>query len=1005
MSEWNDKRGTLKQAEALLAHAELIGFRLVPLMTTNDKKNGDGSWYGGKRPVGANWGERVYKAGDFIYRHPKQYGEAHVEAGDMRNRGLLLDGDKSRMMDIDLDSPEAIEAAGEHFGDLKLLEFGRGGVRTHMLFRAAEGTIPDDLPQKYEGYLSGDDGQQRTACELRCGGEGKQTQTMIPRSIHPDTGEKLEWMCDAPKSYEDVPEIDFGEILKRFDAMCAAIGVRMGWKSEAAPQADYSHSKQWDDDGVADRIREALSLSELAEQIAGDKSVRRGDLQQCPVCQNGGKPVLSVHDGDKFGYCFWDGCPTRSWSRGGFDVFHLIAWHENLDIASDFQKVLKSAADFAGIDYEPKPPRKAKAKVKGKGKAKVEGKSDGAVGRKKSKQETGYLLAAAKALVATAEDSSEGRQATARALLKELSKADIDTDLIAEERLAAFIGEAVSGRLEEFRFNLAVSALLNPETLEDVGWLVLPYDTETMPTRKMLLKRVSAAVNIAMGKATPDADSDQPSRFLLCMPAGEKRTLWWQLTDSGCWERLGYGSRQIAGIVSDSFALSPPQQVKMKEGSLSSEFGDVATRAYTTEALHHLNELAFTPAMRHGRVAEEDMWLPQHIIDGTIRDAHRIPFSDVAVRVESDGSTTAEAHNPLHFYPVSKGYRWAGDEEIDTPLFDSCLEIMDADGNEGASHLVMLFLGQLVAGENPHRKIFMPIGQKRTMKSTLGNLATALAGVKASAEFAVVDFGDKFVARQVFGLQLIKFLEIDDRPVGSERNKYNRGLYKIKGELVGGDMMEGRDMYSQENFTFKMGPVNVFMTSNDAPRFATDKEGDAGAWRDRLIPIALVNTLPPSDRRDTHADDIIATELPAVARKCLEYWLASEERETGIYNLPFRSLKLLQEIAGSDFSEALDALAEDEDSVLYVKEMKALVAVCLGEDNTSEVSQRDYRRFRAAVIARFPDAETDFIGHYQGKRAKGIRGIYIWHEGIAGMVNEMLTPQSELVFDDDGSHR
>ena len=355
---------TTDRIARMLAWCETLGVKPLPLATTNDKTKADGAKYGGKAPVGKDWGLRDHTAAEFVYHGPMT---DWVKEGDMRCVGFQLGPPSGGLMDIDLDSEAACDRAGEFFGDLQPVEYGRGGVRTHIMLRATD--IPDDIAAKYTGFIG-----EQTAIELRTGcGETKdgdpiQLQSMI-LGHHPDTGEKLHFIGDSPQAADDFPTVPFSDILARFTALCDAIDARKVWVKSKPRKLNSTRSSYTHTD-LAERIRQELPpLSQVCAEYAGDSPDGKGN-QQCPVCQNGGNPVLSVDDTAGQAYCFWDGCETRSWgSRGGFDVFHLIG---NMEGLTDFRAVLKHAAARAGFPWEADQPDRTKLRAADKKKAKEE---------------------------------------------------------------------------------------------------------------------------------------------------------------------------------------------------------------------------------------------------------------------------------------------------------------------------------------------------------------------------------------------------------------------------------------------------------------------------------------------------------------------------------------------------------------------------------------------------------------------------------------------------------
>jgi len=125
---------------------------------------------------------------------------------DQMNIGVRLGPDSNGLIDIDLDSPEAIACAPYILPTTGAI-FGRASNRiSHWLYLCPE--LPEmvgkaSLPindANFNSTQNSDSGQSKTnkplILELRCGGGGRAAQTVFPPSVHP-SGERVEWETGA----------------------------------------------------------------------------------------------------------------------------------------------------------------------------------------------------------------------------------------------------------------------------------------------------------------------------------------------------------------------------------------------------------------------------------------------------------------------------------------------------------------------------------------------------------------------------------------------------------------------------------------------------------------------------------------------------------------------------------------------------------------------------------------------------------------------------------------
>lgn len=114
---------------------------------------------------------------------------------DKVNYGIRLGSAFGDVCDIDLDSTEAKILAKYYLPDTS--RFGRGGVCTHHLFRQIGTNKLKTCDFRWDKR-----DEKTKILELRASG-----QTMGPGSIHPDTGERIEWMNDVGITEISGPEL------------------------------------------------------------------------------------------------------------------------------------------------------------------------------------------------------------------------------------------------------------------------------------------------------------------------------------------------------------------------------------------------------------------------------------------------------------------------------------------------------------------------------------------------------------------------------------------------------------------------------------------------------------------------------------------------------------------------------------------------------------------------------------------------------------------------------
>jgi hypothetical protein len=130
------------------------------------------------------------------------------------NYGIRLGSAFGDLCDVDLDSEESRKLA--EFYLPRTARFGRGGVCTHYLY-----TWIGRKKSASRRYQWDKRDEKSLVLEFRASG-----QTMGPGSVHPSTGERIEWMND-----EGIREIDGDELLSGINRLAAASLLLRDWES------------------------------------------------------------------------------------------------------------------------------------------------------------------------------------------------------------------------------------------------------------------------------------------------------------------------------------------------------------------------------------------------------------------------------------------------------------------------------------------------------------------------------------------------------------------------------------------------------------------------------------------------------------------------------------------------------------------------------------------------------------------------------------------------------
>ncbi len=191
------------------------------------------------------------------------------------NVGLLCGAPSRGLVDVDLDTREAVIAGSLLLPPTRLIHGRHGSPASHRWYKVTDGA-PDTVR-----FECPDSGGRATLVEVRSDG----AQTIVPPSVHP-SGELLEWVV-----FEEPAEVSARELLRaaettaaaaliasawrpgiRHQATLALAGVllRSGWSPEEAQRFITAVCKAADDEEEESRLRDVLTTARRLEN--GDRA-------------------------------------------------------------------------------------------------------------------------------------------------------------------------------------------------------------------------------------------------------------------------------------------------------------------------------------------------------------------------------------------------------------------------------------------------------------------------------------------------------------------------------------------------------------------------------------------------------------------------------------------------------------------------------------------------------------------------------------------------------------
>lgn len=196
------------------------------------------------------------------------WNQDRAENGKECNFGIRLGPSHGNITDVDLDSEESRRLAPHYLPDTAV--FGRGGAVTHYLYRQTSG---GKLKSRRFQWDKRD--EKSVLLELRASG-----QTMGPGSVHPDTGQHIEWMNEEP-IHDVTPDVLHLAVVRLAAASLLLRDWNTGNRDELAVCLVGSMVRAgWEDDDVDDFLAPILVSSGDEEGVKRFKSHRlREELQ------------------------------------------------------------------------------------------------------------------------------------------------------------------------------------------------------------------------------------------------------------------------------------------------------------------------------------------------------------------------------------------------------------------------------------------------------------------------------------------------------------------------------------------------------------------------------------------------------------------------------------------------------------------------------------------------------------------------------------------------------
>jgi P4 family phage/plasmid primase-like protien len=336
-------------------------------------------------------------------------------------------------------------------------------------------------------------------------------------------------------------------------------------------------------------------------------------------------------------------------------------------------------------------------------------------------------------------------------------------------------------------------------------------------------------------------------------------------------------------------------KIELAEGL--KEYADAQAPADGAQIINARNErfLAGLANLLQGHVEETDAFEREHGV---------VHVSNGMLHLDAD---------PVWLRPFDAGYRSrnaapvAYDPTADCPRFRS--ELLESALEPDDVSLVQRYAGACLLGRNLAQKILVLIGTAGGGKSTWLEILERMLGTENVSELRTEHLAERFESARFIGKQLLTGKDVRGRFLEEE------GAHKLKA-LVGHDLLDTECKGSRADFKVR-GDFSVVITCNSRLRVKLD--GDADAWRRRLLIVKYERPKPEQPERD-FALHLLAEEGPGILRWMVEGARAhlAELKECGDYRLSDRQ------------GQRVNALLAESDSVREF--IRQRVEACSGAD-------------------------------------------------------------------------
>ncbi|MEY2877796.1 MAG: hypothetical protein RLZZ15_176 [Verrucomicrobiota bacterium] len=173
--------------------------------------------------------------------------------------------------------------------------------------------------------------------------------------------------------------------------------------------------------------------------------------------------------------------------------------------------------------------------------------------------------------------------------------------------------------------------------------------------------------------------------------------------------------------------------------------------------------------------------------------------------------------------------------------------------------LLRKIAGQMLLGVNLAQKIVILTGLEGRGKSTFVKVMQRVIGEVNCGELRTAHLAERF---EIFRMMAKSLVVGNDVPGDFMMQD---GAYVMK-SLVGGDLMAAEPKNGNESYSLR-GELNILITCNTRLRVRLD--GDAGAWRRRLILIPY-DSPPPKKKDPFFVEGLVAKEAPGILHWMIE---------------------------------------------------------------------------------------------------------------------------------------